>query len=156
MEEVWLDIESYPGYAVSNLGQIRNLRRNRIVKASPNKHGYMCVNLERDGKRRYIPVFRLVALAFCIDDYFDGAEATPRDGDRSNLRADNVKWVTNYEARRWNSGRGGDIVRQGVINQETGEIEWENPNRGHSLSSRRNKKLRSGVLNTETLEVDWE
>ena len=66
MQEIWIDIRGYEGkYQISNLGQVKSLKNNIILKNAiiskrKGKDGYKVVNLQ--GKIFYI--HRLVADTF--------------------------------------------------------------------------------------------
>ena len=65
MEEIWKDIEGYEGiYQVSNLGNVKNIRKDKIRKPSINPNGYKMVNLYKNGNFKNLLVNRLVAKAF--------------------------------------------------------------------------------------------
>ena len=54
----------YDCYAISNKGNLKNLRTNHILKPSINKDGYKSVLLSKNGKKMSIRIHRLVALYF--------------------------------------------------------------------------------------------
>lgn len=63
-EEIWKDVPSYEGlYEVSSLGNIKSLRRNKILYPS-KEHGYLKTSLRKDGKQRHFSIHQLVAMAF--------------------------------------------------------------------------------------------
>ena len=108
MEEVWKPIEGYEGlYEVSNLGRVRSLefrnnhvlvRRNKILSATDNGHGYKIVGLRTssDDRRRNYYVHRLVAAAF-VKNPNNLPVVDHIDHDRSNNVASNLQWVTQAE-----------------------------------------------------------
>ncbi len=154
MEEIWEDIEGWPKFKISNQGRVYNTLTGRYVKSSWSKRGFVGVNLERDGHRAYIPLARLVALAF-VEGCFDGAEVSFKDKNRQNLSADNLEWATHYQNTRWNIGRR-DYIRRGYLDKETGEIAWEGESDPPAVTRvRRNSITRTGILNRETGEIEW-
>ena len=65
MKEIFKDVPGYEGlYAVSNQGFVKNLKTNRILKASTNYKGYQVVNLYTKEKQITRLVHRLVWTAF--------------------------------------------------------------------------------------------
>lgn len=62
--ETWRDIAGYEGlYAVSDMGNVRNIRTDHILSSGVSQ-GYHYVALYKDGVRRNKQVNRLVAEAF--------------------------------------------------------------------------------------------
>ena len=62
--EVFLPIEGYENYYVSNFGNIKNIKTNEIMKLINHKQGYKLINLYKNEKRKIFYVHRLVAKAF--------------------------------------------------------------------------------------------
>lgn len=134
MDEIWRKIDAYPGYEVSNVGNVRDVLKDRILKASVNYRGHIRVNLKKPGDiPRPVPIGRLVALAF-VDGYFEDAVVAFKDGNKLNVHADNLFWKqVNFGIR---ASR--DVVAVGRYNRETDEIEWEG--RGQEVFERVVKK----------------
>lgn len=68
-EERWLPVPGYAGwYEVSDTGRVASLPRaataGGIMAASLNSRGYRVVMLCKYGRRRTVPVGRLVLIAF--------------------------------------------------------------------------------------------
>lgn len=88
--ERWRDTEELPGYQVSNIGRIRRKFDKHIMTTSIN-NGYVRFTVTKH-------VHRLVAQAF-LDVPNDEGQAWVDhiDGNRSNNRVDNLRWVTPSE-----------------------------------------------------------
>lgn len=91
--ERWEELEEFPDYAVSELGEIVNIKSGFPRKTSINQQGIVKISLYKNGKElitRSVAV--MVAEAFCEgqNEFFN----TPihLDGDRENCRADNLMW----------------------------------------------------------------
>lgn len=91
--ERWEELEEFPDYAVSELGEIVNIKSGFPRRTSVNQQGIVKISLYKNGKElitRSVAV--MVAEAFCDGqtEFFN----TPihLDGDRENCRADNLMW----------------------------------------------------------------
>lgn len=78
-------------YEVSDMGNVRRINKDRILKLSPNNSGYYAVYV---GKREF--VHRLVAMAF-IPNPEGKAEVNHKNGIKTDNRASNLEWVTRSE-----------------------------------------------------------
>lgn len=108
-EEVWMPIIGYEDfYLVSNMGKIKSMSRQvriegsdfrttteRILNAEIN-HGYERVVLFKGGQKRHFRVSRLVCEAF-HGSCPEGMECLHINGDKSDNRAENLKWGTHLE-----------------------------------------------------------
>ena len=82
------------------MGRVRsNLRDGRILKASPDRKGYMRLRVTLDGVKHSYKVHRLVAMAF-VPNPEDKPQVNHIDGNKNNNSADNLEWVTNRENAR--------------------------------------------------------
>lgn len=90
MEEEYRIIKGFENYSVSNFGNIKNNKTNRILKQSVNSRGYKHVTLNDKKNQR---VHRLVALTFipnlenkkCVDHI---------NNDKTNNNVNNLRYVT--------------------------------------------------------------
>lgn len=99
MEEIWKDIKDYEGYyQVSNLGNVRSLKFNKITPLKPYKnvarHGYLEVYLRLPGSKKTFKVHRLVAQAF-IENPDNLPQINHKDENKENNCVDNLEWCTN-------------------------------------------------------------
>ena len=90
MNEVWAEINGFPNYAISNLGEIVNIKFSRSLKPRVNARGYNHVILFGDAGRKEYYVHQLVAQCF-IGDFRHGSHIIHIDGDRSNNSVDNLR-----------------------------------------------------------------
>ena len=135
MTEEWKAIAGYEGsYEVSNRGQVRSLDRvngrgfnifGRVLKPNPNREGYLGVSLYSGGKatRRRRLIHQLVAEAF-IGPRPEGFDVCHNDGDKTNNRADNLR----YDTRSANIL---DSVRHGTQHNSSRVV----CKRGHTLGA---------------------
>lgn len=97
MEEIWKDIKGYEGlYQVSNLGRIKSLRTNKILKLSNNGKGYNVFNVSVDGNTKQLKVYKIVAETF-LSNPENKPEVDHINTIRNDDRADNLRWVTHKE-----------------------------------------------------------
>jgi hypothetical protein len=117
-EEVFKEIVGYPGYAISNLGNVKNTRTGLVLKPGVSPHGYLKVTLYKDGKRINHSIHRLAANAFianadnkrCVDHI---------DGCVTNNRIENLRWATDSENRH-NARAYGALEVKGVYKNGKG------------------------------------
>ncbi len=92
--ENWKPIAGYEGlYEVSDMGNVRSIRRNLIKSPAANDRGYFHVGLHSGAKQQRLYVHRLVLEAF-VGPCPAGMEGCHNDGDRANNRLDNLRWDT--------------------------------------------------------------
>lgn len=98
--EEWRTIPGWPGYEVSNLGNLRSLKPGKQGPkvARLDRRGYWRVSLSVAGVTKNRRVHQLVALAF-LGPRPDGCEVRHLDGNRTNNNAENLAYGTSAENR---------------------------------------------------------
>lgn len=103
MDEEWREIEGFPDYQISSLGNARSRRQGGRWKpliASPQTNGYPCIQMIGiTGKRVCRTIHTLVLKAFrgpCPP----GMESLHGDGCRTNCALTNLRWGTPLENGR--------------------------------------------------------
>lgn len=98
LEEEWRDIDIWPGYQVSSLGNVLRKKDGLILKQYLQKSGYVYVWLNRGYGNKSIPVHTLVCYAFHGEEgYAKGMYVDHINTIRSDNRACNLRWVTPKE-----------------------------------------------------------
>lgn len=108
MHEKWKDIEGYPGYQVSNLGQVRSLNYRRtgqvmVLKPVKNEKGYLNVQLPKNEKIKTCRVHRLVATAF-----IPNPDNLPYINHKDENKENNFVWIN----------------PDGTVDPERSNLEW--------------------------------
>ena len=99
MEEIWKDIKGYEGkYQISNYRRVKSLNyhrtgKERILKAGDNGHGYLFVELCKDGKTKTCRINRLVAQAF-LENPQKLPEVNHKNEDKTDNRVENLEWCS--------------------------------------------------------------
>lgn len=103
MNEIWRDVPGYEGlYQVSNLGNVKSLRRGKILKPRKSKD-YLHVVLCKDGKETEFRVNRLVCSVF-NGPIPPGLEVNHINEDKSDNRLSNLNLMTHKENINWGTG----------------------------------------------------
>ena len=91
------DIKNYEGlYAITSCGKVWSYRRKKFLKPSPDKDGYLVVNLRKDKKTKQFLIHRLVAEAY-IPNPNNYGTVDHIDFDRSNNCVNNLQWMSRSE-----------------------------------------------------------
>lgn len=85
----WKKINEFPQYEVSNAGMVR--KGTKVKKCRANSHGYPTAVLYENGKRKNIPVHRLVAIAF-IPNPGNLPQVNRKDENKQNNNVANLEW----------------------------------------------------------------
>lgn len=105
--ENWKQINGYLDYEVSDLGNVRSLKCNRvkILKKCLNQAGYHKVNLHNFKKQKVVLVHKLVAEMFLNYTPIKGFVIDHLDDDKLNNALTNLKIVTHRKnlSRRKNN-----------------------------------------------------
>lgn len=127
--EIWKEIKDYEGsYMVSNLGRVKSLDRKvlarygkyreikgAILNLTPDKDGYLKVNLKKNQKGKSLRVHRLVADAFLINSE-NKPQVNHINGVKNDNNIKNLEWVTLSENRKhaYDTGLQNGKAKRGV------------------------------------------
>lgn len=99
VREHWKPIPEWEElYEISNRGRVRNAetRRIRALSVTPKKYQAITLTFARERSTGYL-IHRLVALVFIGPRPSTRHNVAHRDGNRSNNRVENLRWVTQHE-----------------------------------------------------------
>lgn len=127
--EEWADVPGYPTYQVSESGKVRRIWRRGyssvrkpLTLKTQKRLGNDCVRVEKDGKRYYVPVKRMVALAF-FGGVPKGKCIYHRNGIHSEHSRDNIAFGTRSEIGK-KFGKNGSRKPVVKIAPDGGELEF--------------------------------
>ncbi|MDE2099312.1 MAG: HNH endonuclease [Patescibacteria group bacterium] len=124
-KEIWRDIEMFPGYKVSNLGNIIGAM-GRTFETKPRSDGYKSISVRKNGKRVSVQTHILVAKAF-VPNPNNHTIVDHVNRIRHDNRASNLRWVTRRENNMNREIEYGNRVRPVVQLNDSDEIvkEWK-------------------------------
>ena len=114
----WKQISAYE-YDVSDDGQVRNRRTQRILKPVTNNVGRHQVSLRKDGNTHQYLVHRLVAEAF-IPNPDDKPLVDHIDRNPLNNRVSNLRWCSSAENNR-------NATKQTNTSSSFKGVSWDKP-----------------------------
>lgn len=94
---IWKPVVGFEGfYLVSDTGEVKSVRKNRLLKPSIDRYGYLKLVLTLNGKPHYVTVHRLVAMAFIPNP--EGKKTVNHiNEDKLDNRVGNLEWMTSKE-----------------------------------------------------------
>lgn len=95
-KEEWMIIKYNNNYEVSNLGNVRNRKSQKILKPAISNKGYYLVSLSRDCKQHTYTIHKLVMEHFnrCAFDY---EVINHKDHNKLNNTLENLEYITQKE-----------------------------------------------------------
>lgn len=93
IKETWKIIIGFENYKISDLGDVRSLKRNIILKPIKEKNGYLSVVLYDNKKPKRFNIHRLVGIAF-IENIENNPVINHKDGNKHNNIYTNLEWTT--------------------------------------------------------------
>lgn len=94
--ENWKDIPNYENlYQISDLGRIKSLYSNKILKPSFDKFGYARFSATKNKVQKTLRIHRIVMDVFSPSKI--KMQVNHIDGDKTNNRLNNLEWCTDSE-----------------------------------------------------------
>jgi len=125
-------VDGFPGYIVSNFGEVFSTKRKKVIqlKGTVDTFGYLRVTLSKNKKQNIHKIHALVGNAF-IGLRTGGLTFDHIDINKLNNRADNIRLATKSEQ---------SIHRRMPKNNKTGEKHISQIKKYYKLEITRNKK----------------
>ena len=105
--EVFKPISDFPGYTISNLGNVFSEKTNRALSPYLNATGYLYINLLHEKKNHCLRLHRLVAKEHVPGRTAERNIVDHINENRQDPTATNLRWCTQSENMRyyWNNRR---------------------------------------------------
>lgn len=91
MKEIWKPIHEYETYVISNLGQVKNTKFNRVIFGTRDSVGYLTFTFRKNGKSIKKRRHRLLAQAF-LKNPNNFPEVNHINGIKSDDNLSNLEW----------------------------------------------------------------
>ena len=88
---MWKVIDNFPRYEISDYGEVKISKNNKVLKKSVDSSGYYKVTLTNNNERKTFFVHRLVALAF-IPNPNNMGQVNHIDENKKNNNVANLEW----------------------------------------------------------------
>lgn len=113
MKKQWKYIKGYEDiYQINNLGEVKSIKRNIIMKPSIHRDGYYKIKLCKNGEKRWYQIHRLVAQTFLKNE-----DKLPcvnhKDENKLNNNVNNLEWCT----IKYNNSYGTRLERVSMSNK---------------------------------------
>ena len=103
LEELWVPVEGFPNYEVSNYGRVVNVNTGRDLKPQVKKSGNLQVKLFVNNVAHFWYLHRLVARAFFLN-YSEDHDVLLINGIKSDCTVTNIQIDMAHEKRGPRSG----------------------------------------------------
>lgn len=111
MKEKYKIIKGYENYEISNLGHVRSVKKDKLLKPTITKSGRLRIGLYAGGKHKSFYIDVLTYKTF-IGDFGEDEEIKHIDGDVANNKLENLFVDSKYEYNIGDEVNGLKIVKQ--------------------------------------------
>lgn len=94
--EIYTLINNFENYAISNYGNIKNVKKNKILKPVKNKNGYLVYTFCQNGIKKTFRLHRLVGLYF-IPNPNNKPYINHKNGIKTDNYFNNLEWCNAKE-----------------------------------------------------------
>lgn len=94
--ERYIIVNGFDNYAISNYGNLKNIKSGKLIKLQKKSNGYYYYTLCQNGIKKSLLIHRLVALHF-IENPNNKPYVNHKDGNKLNNYYANLEWVTAKE-----------------------------------------------------------
>ena len=95
-EEEFKPVDGFDNYLVSNFGNVKNNKTNKIMKLKNHRQGYKQIGLYKKRKQKFFLIHRLVGIAF-LENPDNKPVIDHIDENKANNNVKNLRWSTSSD-----------------------------------------------------------
>lgn len=120
---MWMVLSRAPNYAVNENGEVKSLRKNKVLTPKNNHDGYLRIQLWDHMSCSFVGIHRLVAEAFLGSPTDPLMVINHKNGNKADNRVSNLEWVTQRDNIRhaWDTGL--SVSRKGKCGKRVRQVD---------------------------------